>query len=281
MNQIGRAIPRLEAPHARSPGARTTSTICACPACSTGRSSAARSRMAASCAIDVTDGAREPKACSRSSPARTSGRSFPIRITARPSTISRSWRSTRCAMSARRSPSCSPPIRMSPSAPCRLIAAEYDELPPVFDEVEAVNSTAIVHDELKPAGTFADLKHLARPQEHQCRARLSAPARRCRRARWRAADHVLEHVFKTQQMHAHAARADRRALPSRATARSSIHSSCQTPSFVRMEIARLFGWPENRVTVKVPFLGGGFGAKVYVKAEALARRARAASCAAR
>ena len=30
------------------------------------------------------------------------------------------------------------------------------------------------------------------------------------------------------------------------------------------------GWPENRVTVKVPFLGGGFGAKVYVKAEALA-----------
>src|SRR5258705_10551309 len=49
----------------------------------------------------------------------------------------------------------------------------------------------------------------------------------------------------------------------------TIHSSCQTPSFVRMEIARLLGWPENKVTVKVPFLGGGFGAKVYVKLEAL------------
>ena len=36
-----------------------------------------------------------------------------------------------------------------------------------------------------------------------------------------------------------------------------------------MEIARLLGWPENRVRVKVPFLGGGFGAKVYVKLEAL------------
>ena len=38
---------------------------------------------------------------------------------------------------------------------------------------------------------------------------------------------------------------------------------------MRTEIARLFGWPENRVRVKVPFLGGGFGAKVYVKIEAL------------
>jgi CO/xanthine dehydrogenase Mo-binding subunit len=38
---------------------------------------------------------------------------------------------------------------------------------------------------------------------------------------------------------------------------------------VRTEIARLFGWPENRVRVKVPYLGGGFGAKVYVKLEAL------------
>ncbi len=41
------------------------------------------------------------------------------------------------------------------------------------------------------------------------------------------------------------------------------------PSFVRIEIARLLGWPENRVRVKVPFLGGGFGAKLYIKLEAL------------
>jgi CO/xanthine dehydrogenase Mo-binding subunit len=39
---------------------------------------------------------------------------------------------------------------------------------------------------------------------------------------------------------------------------------------VRIEIARLLGWPENRVRVKTAFLGGGFGAKVYVKVEALA-----------
>ena len=40
------------------------------------------------------------------------------------------------------------------------IGAEYEELPAVFDEVEAMTSKAIVHEVLKPAGTFPDLKHL-------------------------------------------------------------------------------------------------------------------------
>src|ERR671910_2026501 len=41
-----------------------------------------------------------------------------------------------------------------------LIVAEYEELPAVYDEVEAMTSKAIVHEGLKPAGTFPDLKHL-------------------------------------------------------------------------------------------------------------------------
>src|SRR5690606_2462317 len=49
----------------------------------------------------------------------------------------------------------------------------------------------------------------------------------------------------------------------------TIHTASQSPSFVRIEIARLLGWPENRVRVQVPFLGGGFGAKLYIKLEAL------------
>ena len=82
------------------------------------------------------------------------------------------------------------------------------------------------------------------------------------------ADHVFEHTFRTQQVHASAARAvrhGRRAGDDPLT----IHTASQTPSFVRIEIARLLGWPENRVRVKVPLLGGGFGAKVYIKLEAL------------
>jgi CO/xanthine dehydrogenase Mo-binding subunit len=42
----------------------------------------------------------------------------------------------------------------------QLISAEYEELPAVYDEVEAMSPDILVHDVLKPAGTFADLKHL-------------------------------------------------------------------------------------------------------------------------
>ena len=150
----------------------------------------------------------------------------------------------------------------------QTVVAEYEELEPVFDEVEAVTSTAIVHDELKPAGTFADLKHLA--GRKNTNVALDYQLRRGDVANAMAsADHVLEHVFKTQQvMHTPLEPICSVAIPGEDSL--TIHTSCQTPSFVRMEIARLLGWPENKVSVKVPFLGGGFGAKVYVKAEALA-----------
>src|SRR4030088_2787829 len=45
-------------------------------------------------------------------------------------------------------------------AAAQLVVADYEELPAVYDEVEAMTSKAIVHDVLKPAGTFPDLKHL-------------------------------------------------------------------------------------------------------------------------
>ncbi len=57
---------------------------------------------------------RRSAACTASSPPTTSAPSSPSRTTARRSTTSRSSRSTRCATSASRSRSCSPPIRTSP-----------------------------------------------------------------------------------------------------------------------------------------------------------------------
>ena len=42
----------------------------------------------------------------------------------------------------------------------QLITADYEELPAVYDEVEALTTNVYVHEELKPAGAFADLKHL-------------------------------------------------------------------------------------------------------------------------
>jgi CO/xanthine dehydrogenase Mo-binding subunit len=149
----------------------------------------------------------------------------------------------------------------------QLIVAEYEELPAVFDEVEAMTSEAIVHEVLKPAGTFPDLKHLV--GRRHTNVALDYHLRRGDAERAMAeADHVFEHEFRTQQvMHVPLEPMVSLAEPGDGTL--SIHTASQSPSFVRTEIARMLGWPENRVRVKVPYLGGGFGAKLYIKLEAL------------
>ncbi|MBV8825312.1 MAG: xanthine dehydrogenase family protein molybdopterin-binding subunit [Bradyrhizobiaceae bacterium] len=149
----------------------------------------------------------------------------------------------------------------------QLIVAEYDELPAVYDEVEAVTSKAVVHDELKPAGAFADLKHLQ--GRKNTNVALDYHLRRGdAEGALAQADHVFEHEFRTQQvMHT-----PLEPFVSVAEPRENgitIHSASQGPSFVRVEIARLLGWPENKVRIKVPYLGGGFGGKLYIKLEAL------------
>ena len=62
----------------------------------------------------------------------------------------------------------------------QLITAEYEELPAVFDEVEALTSKVYVHDELQPAATFADLKHLKGVKNTNVALELPAAPRRFR-----------------------------------------------------------------------------------------------------
>jgi CO/xanthine dehydrogenase Mo-binding subunit len=149
-----------------------------------------------------------------------------------------------------------------------LIAADYEELPAVYDEVEAMTSAAIVHDVLKPAGTFPDLKHLAGRRDTNVALDFQLVRGDVDKA-FAAADHVFEHTFRTQQT-LHLPLEPFVTVASPAGDGLVIDTASQMPSFVRSEIARLLGWPENRVRVRVPHLGGGFGAKVYIKLEALA-----------
>jgi CO/xanthine dehydrogenase Mo-binding subunit len=79
---------------------------------------------------------------------------------------------------------------------------------------------------------------------------------------------VFEHRFRTQQV-MHTPLEPLVSVAESTENSLTIHTASQSPSFVRIEIARLLGWPENRVRVRVPFLGGGFGAKLYIKLEAL------------
>ena len=150
----------------------------------------------------------------------------------------------------------------------QVITAEYEELPAVYDEIEAFTTKTFVHEQLKPAGTFADLKHLK-----DITGTNVALDYRLRRGdfdkAYAAAEHKFEHEFKTQKV-LHLSFEPFATIADFRNDSVTIHTASQGPSFVRIEIARLLGWPENKVRVKVPYVGGGYGSKLYIKLEALA-----------
>jgi CO/xanthine dehydrogenase Mo-binding subunit len=148
-----------------------------------------------------------------------------------------------------------------------LIDVQYEELPAVFDEVEAAKSEIVVHEALKPSGTFPDLRHLAGKRNTNISMDFHVRRGDVDKA-FAEADHVFEHTFHTQQV-MHTPLEPMVSLAELTATGMTIHTSSQSPSFVRMEIARLLGWRESQIRVKTAFLGGGFGAKLYIKLEAL------------
>jgi CO/xanthine dehydrogenase Mo-binding subunit len=148
-----------------------------------------------------------------------------------------------------------------------LIVAEYEDLPAVFDEVDAARDEVLVHEALRPAGTFADLAHLKGRKGTNVALDFKLRRGNVEEAFAKAA-HVFEHTFRTQKV-LHAALEPFASIADWSETGLTLYTASQGPSFVRAEIARLLGWPENRVRVKVPYLGGGFGGKLYIKLEAL------------
>ena len=121
---------------------------------------------------------------------------------------------------------------------------------------------------MKPAGSFADLKHLK-----GARNTNTALSYRLRRGdfdkAYEAAEHKFEHEFKTQKV-LHLPFEPFACICDYQDTHVTFYDSSQGPSFVRVEMARLLGWPENKVRIKVPYLGSGYGGKLYIKLEALA-----------
>jgi CO/xanthine dehydrogenase Mo-binding subunit len=151
-----------------------------------------------------------------------------------------------------------------------LIVVEYDPLEAVFDEVQASKPGApLVHDVLKPAGMFTDLKHL----KGRSGTNVALDAHVLHgdvKKGFAEAEHIFEHTFTCgKAMHATFEPITAIAAPA-APDRLTIYTTSQSPSFVRAEVCRVLGWPENRLRVVTKHLGGGYGAKLYVKLEALA-----------
>lgn len=149
------------------------------------------------------------------------------------------------------------------------IDVEYEELEPVFDVMEAIKDGApIIHDKIKPAGSYTDLKNLM-PKEGSNICLHYKLRHGDLEKGFQEADRIFETTFTTPPaehlpMEQHVALAylepDGRLL---------MWTANQSPSFIRSEVAYILKKSENQVRVRVPFLGGGYGTKLYVKIEAL------------
>jgi CO/xanthine dehydrogenase Mo-binding subunit len=82
-------------------------------------------------------------------------------------------------------------------------------------------------------------------------------------------DHVFEDEFRFSRMQ-HFHLEPFVCVASARTDALEVWSSNQNPFPLRKELARMFKFPENRVRVNVPYVGGGFGAKNNCKTEPVA-----------
>ena len=129
-----------------------------------------------------------------------------------------------------------------------------------------------MHDELKPAKTFADLKHLAGRSDTNVTVEFNLDRGDVENA-FGAPIMCSSTHFKSPTV-AHTPLEPLVSLAEMNGSTLTIHTASQMPSFVRIEIARLLGWPESRVRVKVLHLGGGFAAKTLHQARSDRRSAR-------
>jgi len=155
-------------------------------------------------------------------------------------------------------------------AALREIKVTYEELPVVATIEQALADGAPQLFEQAPVGIVPPYGTGAsaqlRPRNNVCyqfnyRTGSEDAFARC--------DHVYEDEFRFSRMtHYHlepfVSVADARAE------RIQVWASCQNPFPLRKELARMFKVGEHRVTVNVPYVGGGFGSKNNVKTEAVA-----------
>jgi len=159
-----------------------------------------------------------------------------------------------------------------------LIEVDYEELPTVLDVHESLKPSAIlVHDTVMlPTSGFADLAEI-KPVEGTNVCTHFKLNRGDIQKGFAEADHIFEDTFTlpaTQHsfLETHACIAS--VEPG---GRITVWATTQNPFVVRTQLANIFKVPVSKVRIIVPYLGGGYGGKVYPKVEpitvALAQKA--------
>jgi CO/xanthine dehydrogenase Mo-binding subunit len=160
------------------------------------------------------------------------------------------------------------PTRAAARAAAAAVAVEWDELPAVFDPVEAVAPGAPLLHRHAGASARDAVSIDVRPIEgsnvcHRFLIRHGDAARAMADA-----DVVVEEVYRTPSA-AHMPLEPHAALAEWEGDRLTLWTATQTPFNVRADLAGVFGVAEERIRIVAPPMGGSFGAKTFVRLEAL------------
>ncbi|MGB3713373.1 MAG: molybdopterin cofactor-binding domain-containing protein [Candidatus Promineifilaceae bacterium] len=135
----------------------------------------------------------------------------------------------------------------------KLIYVDYEILPHVFDENEAIKEGApVVHDEDDTEGIHNSERNIV----HHIEAEVGDVAQGIREA-----DRVFEHTYRVHQVQPAPIEPHISISWWDSNERLVIRTSTQVPFHVRRMVAPLLGLPISQIRVIKPRIGGGFGVK--------------------
>jgi len=159
------------------------------------------------------------------------------------------------------------------------IHVEYEELPVVMDVRESVRKEApLVHESVRiPEHGFSDLAELRPVEGTNICTHFKFQIGDVEKA-FAECDHIFEDTFVLPTTQ-HVALEPHGCIASvEPDGRIVVWSTTQNPFVVRTQLSNIFKVPVSKIRVVVPYLGGGYGSKVYPKVEpltvALAMKAR-------
>ena len=150
-----------------------------------------------------------------------------------------------------------------------LVDVRYEELPAVLDVLEAVREDAPLVHETHVLATGGAAYFGLRPQQgtnvcHRFRIRHGDAD-----AGFAEADAVVEETYRVAGAQ-HVAMEPNACVARWEGGRLEVWTGTQTLFNLREELARVFGLPLERVRVVAPPMGGSFGAKTFLRTEAIA-----------
>jgi len=155
-----------------------------------------------------------------------------------------------------------------------LVDVEYEALPAVFDAIRSMDPDApIIHE------SMAEYKHA--PVFYPVPGTNIANRFRLIHGDvekgFERSDEVIEDEFKVSHVSHGYLETQNVVAQAFRDGTYEIWTSCQSPFVVRQIVSECLGVPYNKVTVRVPFVGGGFGGKAGLGWEALIAMASKAS----